>query len=90
MDIELLKDESPSFFRWWKSNVEPFKWYSCNECKRHYKSEEDFKKHQWEIHNIGIGEIFKCDLCNKDFRKKDLFNKHKLKYHYNLFINNTI
>ena len=74
-EIEKLK-ESPNFFNWWKSNVEPFEWFSCNLCKYHFRCKEDLKKHKWIYHNEGTGDIFECVNCKKKFKKKNSYTIH--------------
>ena len=69
MELEKLK-ESPSFFLWWKSNIKPYKWYSCTDCNYHFRCNDDLIKHQWIYHNKGKGEIYTCNLCNKQFKIK--------------------
>ena len=71
-----IKDISISYYKWWKSNVKPYKWHSCSDCSYHFRCEKDLEKHMWIYHNKGSGEIFACNLCNKEFKIKDQLTKH--------------
>ena len=68
---------------WWKTNIQPYKWFACSECNYNFKCEGDLKQHQWIKHDIGTGTKFPCNLCNEEFKTVNNLAKHKIYYHIN-------